>query len=50
MAIFEGVCEWVFGSTFALQSYPEYLEFFRRCAVPWVPDFKGCWPCLQVSL
>ena len=39
VAIFEGVCEWVFGSTFALQLYPEYLHFFRRCAVPWVPDF-----------
>ena len=39
VATFEGVCERVFGSTFALQSYPEYLEFFRRCAVPWVPDF-----------
>ena len=39
MAIFEGVCERVFGRTFALQSYPEYLDFFRRCAVPWVPDF-----------
>ena len=39
VAIFEGVCERVFGRTFALQSYPEYLDFFRRCAVPWVPDF-----------
>ena len=39
MASFEGVCEHVFGSTFTLQSYPEYLHFFRRCAVPWVPDF-----------
>ena len=30
MAIFEGICERVFGSTFALQSYPqaEYLEIF----------------------
>ena len=35
----EGECERVFGSTFALQSYPEYPGFFRRCAVPWVPDF-----------
>ena len=34
VAIFEGVCERVVGSTFALQSYPEYLDFFRRCAVP----------------
>ena len=38
VAIFEGVCERVFGSTFALQS-PENPGFFRRCAVPWVPDF-----------
>ena len=37
MAIFEGVCERGFGSTFALQFYPEYLD--RHCAVPWVPDF-----------
>ena len=29
MAIFEGVCERVFCSTFTLQSYPEYLDFFR---------------------
>ena len=62
MAVFEGVCERVFGRTFALQSHPEYLGFFRRCAVPWVPDFfhapstrgtfwptSGCWPLLQVS-
>ena len=39
VATFEGVCERDFGSAFALQSYPEYLDFFRRCAVPWVPDF-----------
>ena len=42
MAIFEGVCERVFGRTFALhclQSYPEYLDFFRCCAVPWVTGF-----------
>ena len=41
VAIFGGVCELVFGSTFALQSYPQYLEFFRSYAVPchqWVPD------------
>ena len=30
VAIFEGVCEQVFGRTFALQSYPEYLDIFRR--------------------
>ena len=30
VAIFEEVCERVFGRTFALQSYSEYLEFFRR--------------------
>ena len=39
VAIFEGVCERVFGRTLGLQSCPEYLDFFRRCAVPWVPDF-----------
>ena len=39
MAIFEGACERVFGSTLALQSYPEYLDFFRCCAVQWVPGF-----------
>ena len=27
VAFFEGVCERVFGSTVALQSYPEYLDF-----------------------
>ena len=37
VAIFERICERVFGRTFALQSYPEYLDFFRRCAVSWVP-------------
>ena len=62
VAFFEGVCERVFGRTFALQSYPEYLEFFRRYAVPPIPDFlhapidqgpfwptSGRWPFLQVS-
>ena len=39
VAIFVGVCERAFCLTFALLCYPEYLEFFRRCAVPWVPDF-----------
>ena len=44
MAIFEGVCERVFGCTFALHSYPEYLDFSCRCAVPW--DLPGVpfWP------
>ena len=43
MAIFEGACERVFGRTFALQSYPEYLG---RCAVPWVrgPRISSCPP------
>ena len=32
MAIFEGVCERIFGSTFTLQSYSEYLDFFPQAA------------------
>ena len=66
-AIFEGatVCERVLSLTLALQSYPEYLEFFSSYAVQWVSDFlhasvgqgsvlrlrptSGHWPFIQVS-
>ena len=42
MAIFEGVCERVFGCTFALQSYPEYLDspaamLIRGCLIFFMP-------------
>ena len=30
MAIIEGVCERIFGCSYALQSYPKYLEFLQR--------------------
>ena len=39
VTIFEGICERVYGRTFALQDYPEYRDFFRRVAVPWRPTF-----------
>ena len=39
ISILEGVCERVFGRTFAMQSYPEYPDFFRRLSVPWSPSF-----------
>ena len=39
VTIFEGICERVFGRTFALQDYPEYRDFFRRFALPWRPTF-----------
>ena len=39
VAILEGVCERVFGRTYAMQSYPEYSQFFARLSVPWRPSF-----------
>jgi hypothetical protein len=33
-----GVCECVFGWTYAMQTYPEYSQFFAQLAVPWLPS------------
>ena len=48
VAILEGVCERVFCRTYAMQSYPEYLQFFALLSVPWY-DHHFC-PPLQANL